>query len=794
MTSRIACLIGVFVVNASVFAASVTGWQPGPGVEQKDGALTLAIPDDAQVGDLLQSLQSPLQLEPGVYRIQATVQAEPLQNMAYRLVLTVRDVNSKAKVSRNPMDQLTPRPREAWVAVAEKRAFQHDDKGQVHLEVIFAVPEAGDYQVSVGWKMGADHVNIYRRSKTSTPVSLERMTLNKIDIEKLERLIDVEILTADKILYKPGMAPTLTAKVVNTASHTQPLVWQVRQSRDVDAPQVVAKGTYDAPSGASEWSINLPTLNEFGGYRYDLDISTPEGRHLQSIDRCVVCSSQYNRIGMGGFATHRSPMIHGNSANWTPEQIRAGLDSMRDAYLCWREINFWAPCDFQELTPEENLFLSTVGRPQSTEMLKLFNEEARKRGIGIFSYVKGSYVSGWAGFDWARQNPELLFYHRDTGRPMGNYNMEMIYTWEERTRKHFEEKKKAGSSWDNIVLNSGRPSVVDIAVAEQAASVAMFGWAGARFDGDFEITPSDLWNSGPVRDFQGDHVAHAKDAEIAYADAVRRYKRKMREVLPDFEFGFNHAFDDSHQEWIVTPVMASGGAMIMNEPVRGFGGSPQRAYNKWIDYADMMAHYSRIIRSWGGFLMPIGCYGMRADDYLYQSVYTLAAQAKPCGPYFFNSALTEQFPRFITRYAGILCADWYAVPAPEGRMSVDAPASLEWQRYVNYMEPESGRQRDYVLQFVNPPVPERANGEDDRCLLREPVENVTVTFDLDPYETPQKAWLLDPWNPDDQTPIELTPTANGVQFTLPRAVAIWSVVVLRCDLSLDRPFADEALE
>jgi hypothetical protein len=109
-------------------------------------------------------------------------------------------------------------------------------------------------------------------------------------------------------------------------------------------------------------------------------------------------------------------------------------------------------------------------------------------------------------------------------------------------------------------------------------------------------------------------------------------------------------------------------------------------------------------------------------------------------------------------------------------------AALEWENYVNHIEPAPGR-RDYVMHFINPPVPERANSVDDtRCLLREPVKNVAVELNPDGSETAKRAWLLDPWNPDNMKPVQVTTNGRQVRMDLPDSVAIWSVVVLECDV------------
>jgi hypothetical protein len=170
---------------------------------------------------------------------------------------------------------------------------------------------------------------------------------------------------------------------------------------------------------------------------------------------------------------------------------------------------------------------------------------------------------------------------------------------------------------------------------------------------------------------------------------------------------------------------------------------------------------------------------MRPDDYLYQSVYTLAAQAKGYGPYYFDTDFSVRLARFITRFAGILCTDQYPVAAPEGRIHVDGSGELEWKNYVNFIEPSPGR-REYGLHLINPPVAARANSDDARVLLRDAVRNVIIDMDVDGNESMTRAWQLDPWNPEDLKPVKVTPRMKGARMELPNSVAIWSVVVAEC--------------
>lgn len=755
---------------------SADQWQPAKGAKEDKGSLSIQIPADSKIGDLISGLRKPLVLEPGVYRIKALVKAEPLLNMGYRILLTVRKDKEKATYNRlfHPK-RLTIR-NNVLQAKAEKRAFQHNAQNQIILETDLAVTKKQAYQIAVGWKVGESHFFYRGARKNNFPASLKSLKLENLTIEKQASPLLLGTMTVNKVVYKPGEAPRLTVPVTWTGSTKKQFSYHVKMYHDLEPAKIISKGTFPVkPHQKSSVSVTLPALKKFGGYRFDFEVL--DGTEVvASCERSAACSSRYNRIGTSG--TAHGFYING-SRQATVKNCQEMFGNLRDAYLCEYEIGFWQPDNFSNLTPEKDIWMTAEMTIHEKQGIKNLCAVGKENGFLVNAYLKGNYADGRDGLVWSQKHPELVYYHRDTGAPMGNYNLDHILNWDEYEKKLIN-RKKVGRGWHFVVIDPGRPSVVDVSVRETLNSEKMFGWGGVRFDGDFNTTESETFFMGPVRNLKGKLTATPDDWEVTYANMVKRYKRKIRSKLPEFEFGFNHQLNDSHQRLIVGPAIASDGSMVMNESNRGFGSSKQAAYNKWEEYASLMSRYSRIVRSWGGFYQPIGCYGMRADDYLYQSVFVLAAQAKPYGPFNFSTPLTVRMTRFVVRFAGIMCADMYPVPAPQGRITVTPKGKLWWKPYANYIENDLDN-RDYIIQLINPPVSPNANNIDDpNCLLREPVKDVTVSLDLDSYEKCTSAWLLDPWDENDLVEVPVKPRPDGVDIKLPKPVSIWSVLVVRC--------------
>ncbi|MCF7837201.1 MAG: hypothetical protein K9N49_01080, partial [Candidatus Marinimicrobia bacterium] len=691
--------------------------------------------------------------------------------------------------NRQASDELTPRRHEMGLATDQKRAFQHDAGGWVALEaeLVLTVPEA--CQIAVGWKLGETMPGRRELPPEMMPATINRLSLRSIQVEKLDRTIALGRLTADKVVYKPGMQPVLSVPVINTAATPISYAYRVRMSKDIGAPVTVAEGQIEAaPAVTRHFDIELPALEAFGGYRFDFELLDTAGNLMASAERSAACSETYARIGIQGLhhGDYLTSSIHG-----TPEIAERVFTNAREAYLSSFELNFWPPCDVFDLTPEKDRFISSVMGHHWATGIKNIAAACRQNGIGLFTYAKGNYADGRAGLEYVQRHPELGTYERDTGRPMGRQDMERLVNWDDYERRIIVDREPGiGLQWSYIYLDATRPSVVEASAAEIIASQAMFGWIGVRFDGDFAVAHSDLYYGGPIRNLKGKPMGLGDDRDFMYAANLRRYKEKVRAAIPDFEFAFNHGFNGGLSTDIrflpSEAEMARDGGTLVNEPLNTFAHQSLAPHNRWAGYADLVSHQSRTARALGGWHQPIGCYGMRADDYLYQNVYNLAAQSKTYGTQSaFYTPFMQRLSRFVTRYAGLLCADLAPITTPESRITVSNAADLEWQRYVSFMEAAPDR-RVYLIQFVNPPVNERAKGENPYCLLRPPARDVRVELDMDSFERAVAAWQLDPWNEADQVAAPFTARADGVDVTLPEPVSIWSALVIECELTPTR--------
>jgi hypothetical protein len=743
--------------------------------------LAAAVPDDSILGELFSGLKSPIPQEPGVYRVTARVRPTPLNNMGYRIILTVRDANETKDWTRwrPAFSLLTPRAKEIWLGTDEKRAFQAGPDGVLELSCDVALVKAGRLDMAVGWKVGETMIG-NEITINEAPASLSKLALESVTIKKLDVAQQVAKVMCDKLVYKPGAVPTLTVDCANTGAETAATL-VVRASRDLEPSAEIARKEVTLPAEKLSFEeIALPALDQEGGYRFDVDLMIGD-KVASRGERSAICSSSFNRVAIFG-SCHNEYLTHYYNA--TEALTKQYFINLKESYLPWLEINFWAPDDTTNLDPKEEVFMSNVMTPQKKSHIQLAVQEGKKNGIGMFTYNKGVWADGRDGLKWAQRFPEVVLYHRDTGRPLGTYNMESLMNWDQILKDKVEGK--VGSSpggWYYALLDGARPSVADVAAEATIASMKTFGWDGVRFDGDFPVMPSNRYIDGPARNLRGEISATEDDAQLAWASAVQRYKLRVSKAFPKAEFGYNHEFNKENAFLTVVPTLAAGGGIVMQEAIRSHLGE-RHPQNEWKKFAEELSKYSWIIRSFGGYSLMIDGYGGRSDDYLYAAVYLFASQVKPF-QFDASNPFRQRLTRFMARFSGLLQGQIYPVASPGSRFTVSSSSPLEWERFVGWHD-ASETKRQYVVHLINPPLSERAKGQLNRCDLRPPVGEIKVGFYADPNEFPARAYLLDPWDENDKVEIPVKTSQGLTTISLPGTIPIWKVLVIECEV---KPFS-----
>lgn len=438
---------------------------------------------------------------------------------------------------------------------------------------------------------------------------------------------------------------------------------------------------------------------------------------------------------------------------------------LRKEYYNVYEVFFWAPDDFLELTPEKSFWYSGQARypvartgiekdwPGDVHgLIDLIRQNHELHGMRAITYAKLTGC-GPTGFEMARRHPDWMW--QDRGILSVCPDAESLAKWDDRS------VKKIPNSWLPVDYNMNDPKVVDIGIKELADSATMFGWDGARWDGNFSVRTE-------TRDLEGKVVDKltGEQAEARNADNMRRTKAFISKRYPNYVYGYNYIGTTVAQNLLTQPretaELCRGGGLLMNEYIRGAGDVNHPLHN-WRELAETVVDDTQRIKAMGGYMGPI--LGYQGADGTYAYVFSYAAGAHP---YYHN-----EFGAFLTRYSWFFWdPDLRSLPLPE--TTVNVAGSVWWDKWV-FTRDLDARHRQLIVHLINPPT----NPEVGRQkTLPPPQKNVRVLV----YPAAQPDWKL-----ATVTRLNVSSQAtetHGVawketvgEITIPE-VALWNIVVL----------------
>ncbi|RPI25055.1 MAG: hypothetical protein EHM61_15385, partial [Acidobacteria bacterium] len=452
--------------------------------------------------------------------------------------------------------------------------------------------------------------------------------------------------------------------------------------------------------------------------------------------------------------------ISTSSAYSDGESIARDVENCRANYSNWWEKMFWAPDDWGDLTPETEEWMSgQVGRWENANRIREFIAAAKPHGIKAITYVQNS-AKGPPGWGLLRQHPEW-FYASPQGIPASwGFDAWDLAHWND--FRHTDVPNPPFAAWQWPVCPDLRqPAVLEWGIKELIASMKDFGWDGVRFDG---------------------HFTAGNDA-LSTAN-MQRVKQAMWQENLGFLFGFNWGLSFGHQMWgtAIGPMlglehefresMAGGGAYVQ-EGINYWGYSPTDTYHLWSHYATAEEANTRGVHALGGsyhFIYALA--RLNPIDRLYKFAIGTMCGAHPVYGGHFQAPGCPSWGRFLTRWSGLVW-DAELQPVSDGDVNVIADAPLLWRNWAKQRVVDQSS-RQVVVHLVDPQVDDRIDVVDD--LLPPPVANIAVRVRIPDGQGVTKAILLDPWQGDQPTSLEITRDSGIAQVTVPK-VEVWSIVV-----------------
>jgi len=448
------------------------------------------------------------------------------------------------------------------------------------------------------------------------------------------------------------------------------------------------------------------------------------------------------------------------------DKSRADLDNRLSQYYNVYEVFFWAPDDFLALTPKVNSWYSGQARYhgaitgdvifprefKSTLGLKDLLAYGHARWMRAISYAKLTGC-GPTGFEATRRHPEWVW--NTNGILSCTPDAETLAYWDDRNRRELP------SSWLPVDYNMNDPSVVDIGIKELTDSATMFGWDGARWDGNFDVRSQTFDLAGnPVDKLTPDQV------EARNADNMRRTKATISKAHPHYVYGYNYIGTTVAQNLLGQPRETSelcrGGGLLMNEYIRG-AADVNHPLHTWRKFAETVVDDTQRIKQLGGYMGPImGNYG--PVDLQYAFVFAFAGGAHP---YY-----SVDFGKFITRYSYYF---WdpalVRLSLPETTLNVDG--NLWWNKWV-FTRDLSPKHRQLVVHLINPPTVEEVGKQKT---LPPAQKNVSAMY----YPFAQPGWKLRQvtrLDVNSMQPRQLPVTESlGIDTVTVPDVALWNILI-----------------
>jgi hypothetical protein len=433
------------------------------------------------------------------------------------------------------------------------------------------------------------------------------------------------------------------------------------------------------------------------------------------------------------------------------------LEGYRAAYIGAFEVNFWAACDFSGMAPAQEKWLAGQGvRPIERAVLHGALKAARGQGIRALTYGD-MWLSGPAGFEWARTHPEDTIWDRNWYG--GQYDVDQL----DAMRAGDEKAARQSGGWSALTPSLAAPAVQQFAAEEILRSVALFGWDGIRYD-NYGLSISSGKNL-LGRDFTAKLPKEAGDAN---ANLIHKLRAALTAKYPRFVYGDNAMSRDAGNppdaKW---KAEAAKGGMIMDEAI-----GQQSGEATWAAIATHALLGAQTARAYGGYqlniitnMMPKLCWSARPYPY----ILTMAAGAHVA--YASPAHGMARYCAFGMRYGEFLY-DLKARPLKGEVNPFDVAAPIWWQAYVT-VRPLPGGRLQYIMSLINPPGAEKTT---DIITPPKVLEQIPVTFRLPQGERVTAAWALSPEPEPHADKLDL-PAGETITFTVPR-LEYWSMVVV----------------
>lgn len=509
-------------------------------------------------------------------------------------------------------------------------------------------------------------------------------------------------IESKKIIYEPGEKIEAVVKIKNNTKEKKEVILKLWIESEIDekTKDIVEKVEL-LPGEEKILNISFPYRLKKYGHAIVGQIILNNQILKTCEDYFNICDNYWNvaLIAPCGFIWQQfdNKFNPKEDFNWVNDMIK----KWRKEYYNGFEKFFWAEDDFLGLTPEREMWWSGQARYLETKKgLKKLIEEGHKNGMKAITYAKCT-GGGPYGVEMARKHPEWVWH--DKGTLCISRQVKKLAIWDITTEKHW-------GGWIPVDWNMNDPKVVEIGIKALINSTYMFGWDGARWDGNFDVRRE-------IYDFDGNLIEKLTPEQVdeRNAENMRKTKEMILKEHPKFVFGYNWANPLPLNKETIE--LCKGGGLIMNEWINQSHGV-QHPQHSWDKFIKLMCEDTQIVKKFGGYYGPI-LGSLQRESPLDEKYKNIFAYASGAHPYYFH-----YWGGFITRYSAFIWDNKLEkINKPKEILSI--PENIWWENWV-YERPVEKNKKQIIVHLINPPtkpnVGESKNPEDAPA----PIKNAEI--------------------------------------------------------------------
>jgi hypothetical protein len=568
-----------------------------------------------------------------------------------------------------------------------------------------------------------------------------------------EKQLEVVRVWPEKLLYGTKEPVQITVTLRNTMAAPQQADLFVTLVSDVNTKREVSRRSVTIPTGTTKVVVSTESHEEFGhevqAVLMQNGREVSRGREFFTVCDHAPLVSQYS--------------VHLPYAGSEKRLKEFEIPRIRNNYITMMELYFWSPASFGDFTPEGETWSSGELRHYNGNraILRAYIQGLHAHGIKVLTYVNHAF---WGNRAW-----EILSDHPERAMYLGNGQWYARFDYEETggydigPENYLKSSVCMVSFIDPIVVEFGAQALVD--------GMKMFGYDGARWDGQWTVSGD--YGKLDHFDVNGQlSPRYPESDEMATRNHLLTQKI-LRKENPDFISGYNYGVRMVEGAPINLPKFFST-SMGDNGWILWEGGLPMSqglapGLDTWPIVAKVIANDTRIVRDVGGELY-LHVYSGSPVFNSYLCAITFANRAHLSSP-----KNLGHWYRFAIRYGGLLYDRKLRLAGDDviKNINVQAEVPLWWKDTVYTRERPDGREQ-LILHLINPPA-------NEKIVPKEKVapavrRNVRVTVPVPAGMSLVEASTMSP-DPDTHGISLNAVVKNGQAVVTVPELAFWNIVV-----------------